>query len=159
MQTYTWQIPPPKLWCITTLASVHGRKHWQDTTNKQFASYICQGLRQGFCIGFRRGRSILKQAHSNMKIADLQAVRAYLTNELEEDWLLQMSPAKMEAINIYHSSMENIQKRTSLGNGTSYLTSNPLLTQASMTKNYAVSQTSSRPTTWSQFTRWITYYL
>ena len=66
--------------------------------NKQFTNYISQGLKQGFQLGFRHGGSRLSQAHSNMTIADSQVVREYLSNELEEDRLVQMSLAEAEAL-------------------------------------------------------------
>ena len=68
--------------------------------DEHFANYISKGLRQGFHIniGFRHGRSTLRHAHANMKIIDRQAVRAYLTKELEEDRVVQMTLSEVEAI-------------------------------------------------------------
>ena len=54
-----------------------------------------------------------------MRIADPQVVRDYLSKELEDDRLVQMSLADVEAIGIHCSPMGIIPKITGLGNGAS----------------------------------------
>ena len=107
---------PPELLRITSSARVGA---WAEALahhpDRQFADYVIQGFSRGFRIGFKHDASILEQAQANMRIANFQAAEAYISKELEEDRLVQMTPEEATAFNIHCSPLGIIPKKNQPG--------------------------------------------
>jgi hypothetical protein len=90
-------------------------KYMSDHPDQNFASYISQGLSNGFRIGFRYGESTLKQSKVNMAIDNPQVVSDYIAEELAANRLIELTPEEADNFGIHCSPISIIPKKNKPG--------------------------------------------
>ena len=90
-------------------------KYLNNHPDQEFASYITQGLKHGFRIGYRYKESTLKQNKGNMSIDNLQVVSDYVVEELTANRLIEFSVEEAESLGIHCSPKGIIPKKNKPG--------------------------------------------
>ena len=108
-------LTPPLLHIQTPANVTAWEKVLANHPDQQCATIIVQVLTQGFRIGFQYGTSSLRQAISNMPIADPQVVTDYTRLEMKEGRLLEMSSGEASSLDIHCSPIGIIPKKNKPG--------------------------------------------